>query len=699
MEAKTAADAAARLPERLRRDPAAFLAELPALVTTVAGLAVAVDGARCHLAHPRVQAAVLVALKKLIHGGGDWVRANGQTVHSNIGKLFELGALEAALAAMSAHAAERAVQAAASGMLSDLVIPSPHATAICAKFAELGGIARVMGTLDAFPRDRELVMDAVDLLGCLMIGDTARKAQIIALGGMERVLVAMDNHPDGGIGVCFQAVFALDSMSQAGPEAQQRLAALGAAARVRAAMAVPDVDERTTEYGQKLLARLPAVGLAQQEGAAAGSAGAASISCGADVEIHSLEQEPELNGVRGKVVEPQDPVSGRWGVKIVTSDFPTLDVCKNEANEKAKKHKGRVLALKPANLVLWEFIPCDHCDVMFDEGTTDPNKCALDTCRDWYFGCCNCGIIDEEEYKQYGCDHCKRRLKELPLVQAVRLDRQAEKLREEEAQLKLEKKKIEDLKRELEKKKREASKGLQVPPYWKNKSGFNLVATTFVRDVLQKFMVESACCSATKKTRVESVERVENESLWQKYQLCRETLKKTCAAQHVRSLTTTTNWQPAILSKLSKKYAESSKAELSTDINEFYLFHGTSSKSARFICEHGFDERVANLNGLYGAGSYFAINSCKAHQYSLKYKDSSTLVMIVCRVVMGSPYCTSTTHTQKRRPPDNAATPGRPFDSIFAQHGIAHGGHQQHNEYVVFDRQQVYPEFIVRYTV
>ena len=54
--------------------------------------------------------------------------------------------------------------------------------------------------------------------------------------------------------------------------------------------------------------------------------------CGADVEIHSPQQKPELNGVRGKVVEPQDPGSGRWGVKI-DSD-------------------GRVLALKPANLVL-----------------------------------------------------------------------------------------------------------------------------------------------------------------------------------------------------------------------------------------------------------------------------------------------------------------------------------------------------------
>ena len=50
----------------------------------------------------------------------------------------------------------------------------------------------------------------------------------------------------------------------------------------------------------------------------------AELRCGAEVEIHSLQQKPELNGVRGKVVEPQDPVSGRWGV----------------------------LALKPANLVL-----------------------------------------------------------------------------------------------------------------------------------------------------------------------------------------------------------------------------------------------------------------------------------------------------------------------------------------------------------
>jgi hypothetical protein len=272
----------------------------------------------------------------------------------------------------------------------------------------------------------------------------------------------------------------------------------------------------------------------------------------------------------------------------------------------------------------------------------------------------------------------RRREKDLQ-KQQQKLD---QRMRDDEAKLASERKKIEDRKKELERKEREASKGLQVPPYWKNKTGINFVATNFVRDALQKFMVESSCCLATKQTRVVSVERVENESLWQMYQLRRDILKKTCAAQGIRSISAVTNWQPAM----------PSKAEMSTDINEFYLFHGTSSKSAHFICEHGFDERVAALSGLYGAGSYFAINSCKSHQYSSQNKDSSTFVMLVCRVAMGSPYCTSTSHNNQRRPPDNAATPGRPFDSIFAQHGIGRGGQQQHNEYVVFDRLQVYPE-------
>ena len=143
----------------------------------------------------------------------------------------------------------------------------------------------------------------------------------------------------------------------------------------------------------------------------------------------------------------------------------------------------------------------------------------------------------------------------------------------------------------------------------------------------------------------------------------------------------------------------SCSSEMSTNINEFYMFHGTTLKKEMSICQNGFNPTVAARKCLYGKGSYFAINSCKSHQYSSQKGNPSSFVMLVCRVAMGSPYPTTGSHKGQKRPPMNRATPGRHYDSIFAQHEIANGGQHKHNEYVVFDRHQVYPEYIVQYTV
>jgi hypothetical protein len=73
-----------------------------------------------------------------------------------------------------------------------------------------------------------------------------------------------------------------------------------------------------------------------------------------------------------------------------------------------------------------------------------------------------------------------------------------------------------------------------------------------------------------------------------------------------------------------------------------------------------------------------------------------------CRVTMGSAYKTAQTHQNRRRPPDNPATPGEPYDSIFAETSMAPGTRpphgQQHNEFVGFRHDQIYPEYIVWYT-
>jgi hypothetical protein len=77
------------------------------------------------------------------------------------------------------------------------------------------------------------------------------------------------------------------------------------------------------------------------------------------------------------------------------------------------------------------------------------------------------------------------------------------------------------------------------------------------------------------------------------------------------------------------------------------------------------------------------------------FKPARPKALLLCRVLMGWPHCTTESHAGSRRPNSNAANDGKPFDSIFAESGVANGGAQRHNEYVVFDRWQVYPEYLV----
>ena len=114
-------------------------------------------------------------------------------------------------------------------------------------------------------------------------------------------------------------------------------------------------------------------------------------------------------------------------------------------------------------------------------------------------------------------------------------------------------------------------------------------------------------------------------------------------------------------------------------INEFGLWHGTKPEVADILATSGFDERVAELGGLYGAGSYFGDEICKSNQYAVEVNTAGEHCMLYCRVTMGSAYKTAQQHRGLRRPRDNPGTPGAPFDSIFAETGVANGGRQLHN--------------------
>jgi hypothetical protein len=242
----------------------------------------------------------------------------------------------------------------------------------------------------------------------------------------------------------------------------------------------------------------------------------------------------------------------------------------------------------------------------------------------------------------------------------------------------------------------------RVPPYWKHTGEglFHLERNSFIKATMQSWIREtvlqphSHACSSTPaspllKATVTKVMRVENEMLWRLYETRKAVLKSEYAKTKVKESLSHKTKQPSLPS-----------VELSADVNELFLFHGTSDETAMTIARHGFDERVASLGGLYGAGSYFADSSCKSHQYTRR-SAAGEHVLLLCRVTMGWPFATSTMHPNQRRPPENPAMGSgkRPFDSIFAESGKAKGGAQFHNEFVVFDRNQAYPEYVIYYNV
>ena len=205
------------------------------------------------------------------------------------------------------------------------------------------------------------------------------------------------------------------------------------------------------------------------------------------------------------------------------------------------------------------------------------------------------------------------------------------------------------------------------------------------------------------KLKVTRVQRVENHQLWQDYShQCAKLATLYKGSKGAAAL-------PRLIERGSvQRWLENSAIPggsrvIAPDSNEFHVWHGTKTASVEPITHWGFDKDVAKDSGLYGAGSYFADCSSKSHQYTKPDQNTKQRCMLYCRVVMGWPHLTTTSHKFERRPPENPATPGHPYDSIFAETGVAPGtkgnGGQVHNEYVVFHQYQAYPEFVVWYTV
>lgn len=189
---------------------------------------------------------------------------------------------------------------------------------------------------------------------------------------------------------------------------------------------------------------------------------------------------------------------------------------------------------------------------------------------------------------------------------------------------------------------------------------------------------------------VTKVDRVENSILWKDYH------RRKQAFQEFNSSVTKGSLRGHKRIKVQPPPHGKEDMVIDVDTNEFWLFHGTSYETSKIIAKTGFDERVARMQGLYGAGTYFAENPCKSNQYNGSgLTASGERVIIYSRVLIGDAYETKTGLPEIRRPPDKPMHMiQEPHDSV-----IAYGGTQVHKEYIVYNATQIYPEFIVYYKV
>ena len=125
-------------------------------------------------------------------------------------------------------------------------------------------------------------------------------------------------------------------------------------------------------------------------------------------------------------------------------------------------------------------------------------------------------------------------------------------------------------------------------------------------------------------------------------------------------------------------------------VNGRQLFHGISPENVEAICKQNFDWRLHGKNAtVYGEGSYFALNSSYSDNYA-KQDSKGSKFMFVAKVLVGS-YTKG--QSSYRRPlskePSNPASDL--YDSCVDDMSCP-------TIFVIFDTDQFYPEYMIKYS-
>jgi hypothetical protein len=137
---------------------------------------------------------------------------------------------------------------------------------------------------------------------------------------------------------------------------------------------------------------------------------------------------------------------------------------------------------------------------------------------------------------------------------------------------------------------------------------------------------------------------------------------------------------------------------LNPNVNEFYLFHGTTPDAVNLIHKQGFriDLAGSNAGKAFGNGAYFAECSSKSDEYAQDDRNNIHLRgvygMLLCRVVCGNMKKLEQFDQSAHRFVQSPSPPN--YDSVLGDREAAAGTYR---EFIVYEETQIYPEFIILY--
>lgn len=196
------------------------------------------------------------------------------------------------------------------------------------------------------------------------------------------------------------------------------------------------------------------------------------------------------------------------------------------------------------------------------------------------------------------------------------------------------------------------------PPYWVSQSE-KVVLITIAQSSHEWSTVVQLMHKTLPAARVITLQRIQNEWLWDRYALAKQ--------------------------RMLEKYGE-----MFVNENEKRLFHGTGTTPPEKIyrSETGFDFRFSSDDNLWGAGTYFAVNASYSERYV--HRSPQYQVMIVATVLTGETCMLHKPDRTLKKPPPKQQFEGELYDSV--------KGHSKGSDiFVIYDHEKAYPAYLITY--